>query len=188
MKAILEPSSFDFLGPAVGPDWFKYLEGKDDDPVLVPSMYDGSLTLLDKGWKGLHKDVQALYRQLERLSGKQGLWVRMTEGFRPRRRQAYLYALGRDILYVGRDGVPTRAIKDADGKPHSKQPIVTKAKPGQSNHQSGRAFDIRMTGKTVKEWYHEGRLAQVAVIGKRLGLEWGGDWTFPDMPHYELPA
>lgn len=178
-----------FLGPAVGPDWFKYLENVDDPIGVVPATYDGSMTMLDRGWKGLHKNVQALYRELEMLSGKQGLWIRMTEGYRPRRRQAYLYALGRDIQYVGRDGVPTTAKHDAAGTPHDKQGVVTNAKPGQSHHQSGRAFDIRLTGKTVKEWYHEGRLTQVSVIGKRLGLEWGGDWpgTLRDLPHYQVP-
>lgn len=173
-----------FLGPAMGPDWFKYLGGKDDPPGTIPPNYDGSRTLLDNGWAGLVKGVQDLYKQLELLAGKRGLWVRMTEGYRPFRRQAYLYALGRDILYVGKDGWPTMD-KETDGVPNSKQIIVTWALPGQSNHQSGRAFDVALTGRDP---WNRARLEAVGVIGEGLGLEWGGRWAPPkqDLPHFQL--
>lgn len=57
-----------------------------------------------------------------------------------------------------------------------------------SMHQWGIAFDFyRNDGKGA---YNEsGRFFErVGEIGKRIGLEWGGDWIKPkDRPHFQLP-
>jgi peptidoglycan LD-endopeptidase CwlK len=74
--------------------------------------------------------------------------------------------------------------------------VVTNAKPGYSVHQYKMAYDIAILnkdGKTInwsdicdtdndgKKDYYE-----VAEIGKKLGLTWGGDFsTIHDTPHYE---
>lgn len=68
--------------------------------------------------------------------------------------------------------------------------IVTNAKGTDygSHHQWGTAFDIyRNDGKGA---YNDadGFFSKVGAIGKKLGLEWGGDWTSPvDKPHFQLP-
>ncbi len=64
-------------------------------------------------------------------------------------------------------------------------PKVTNARGGFSNHNFGIAFDI---GIFVDGKYLEDGPAyrNAAVLGKSLGLSWGGDWTsFKDEPHYE---
>ena len=148
------------------PPHFKYLNGVDDPPeilALLPSDYDGSDTLPDKGWATMKSGTQMAYTRLEAACSAVGLFIRMTEGFRPRRRQAYLYAQGRDTA----------------GK------IVTHALPGKSNHQTGKAFDVCMDDKDP---LNEKELARVGVIGKSVGLAWGGDWPSADTPHFQLTA
>ena len=64
--------------------------------------------------------------------------------------------------------------------------IVTKAGPGQSNHNFGVAWDIGvfLNGEYLNESPLYGKLG---ATGKGLGLEWGGDWSgFVDRPHYQL--
>lgn len=95
---------------------------------------------------------------------QKGHSIRITEGYRSLTRQDVLYSQGRTTS--GR--------------------IVTNAKPGESLHNYGVAFDICFTGKNPyptneKVW------KEIGQIGKELGFEWGGDWkTFRDMPHFEL--
>jgi peptidoglycan L-alanyl-D-glutamate endopeptidase CwlK len=65
------------------------------------------------------------------------------------------------------------------------RPQVTKADAGHSNHNFGVAWDIGdFTGGT----YHPESAVykKVGEIGKKLGLEWGGDWHgFKDEPHFQ---
>jgi peptidoglycan L-alanyl-D-glutamate endopeptidase CwlK len=63
---------------------------------------------------------------------------------------------------------------------------VTKARGGFSNHNFGIAFDIGVFSGA--KYLEESPLYKaVAVIGKGLGLSWGGDWkSFVDEPHYQL--
>jgi len=59
--------------------------------------------------------------------------------------------------------------------------IVTNAKAGSSWHNYGLAFDfVPAEGYNSKNW------DKLGAIGKRNGLEWGGDWTsFKDRPHFQ---
>lgn len=68
--------------------------------------------------------------------------------------------------------------------------IVTYAKPGDSYHQYGLAFDVVPTAyKTMPGWNPSGPLwDRIGAIGKTLGLNWGGDFSKPDKPHFELHA
>ena len=63
---------------------------------------------------------------------------------------------------------------------------VTGADAGHSNHNFQIAFDIGVFDG--KNYLGESPLYKaVAVLGKQLGLSWGGDWTSrKDEPHYEL--
>ena len=62
--------------------------------------------------------------------------------------------------------------------------IVTNAKAGQSYHNYGLALDIvNIVGNDVNydfDWQ------QVSDIGKECGFEWGGDWEFKDLPHFQM--
>jgi hypothetical protein len=93
-----------------------------------------------------------------------GLDVIVTEGLRSLERQKELYAQGR--------------TKPGD--------IVTNAKPGQSNHGSGRAFDVIIT-KNGKEVEQKSLWNELGKIGKSVGLRWGGDFkSIYDPNHFEF--
>jgi peptidoglycan L-alanyl-D-glutamate endopeptidase CwlK len=72
------------------------------------------------------------------------------------------------------------------------------ARPGRSNHNFGIAWDVgvfnergayiddlidkkAMTSKAVDAEYKK-----VGAHGKALGLFWGGDWSNPDYPHFQM--
>ena len=161
--------------PFVPPPWFGLLGGVDDSPGTVPEGYDGTQPLADKGWAGLVLFAQEMFLTLQLRCRQDGIEIFMTEGYRPRRRQAYLYSLGRMI--------PNPDSANAD-KPLGR--TVTNAKPGESNHQSGQAFDIALNGPAP---YDASGLVRVGRIGKKLKLEWGGDWKgIKDMPHFQVSA
>jgi peptidoglycan L-alanyl-D-glutamate endopeptidase CwlK len=63
--------------------------------------------------------------------------------------------------------------------------IVTRARGGQSNHNFGVAWDLGVFRNGA--YIPESTLYQKAgAIGKRQGLEWGGDWeSFQDEPHFQ---
>jgi peptidoglycan L-alanyl-D-glutamate endopeptidase CwlK len=74
---------------------------------------------------------------------------------------------------------------------------VTNAKGGQSQHNTtlqgkpaARAFDIAIKNRdgTVNWDASHPHWKQVGVIGKEIGLVWGGDWKIRDLPHFELPG
>lgn len=97
---------------------------------------------------------------------KQGLYVMFSDGHRTHAEQNALYAQGR-----------TKAGQ-----------IVTNARGGQSLHNYGVALDMFITNKngTSASW-NAGKLRQAAQIAKKLGFEWGGDWTsFKDYPHIQM--
>lgn len=90
----------------------------------------------------------------------------LTDGYRSIERQNELYAQGRT----------------KEGK------IVTKAKGGESvhNYLPSCAFDIAFKRDGHLDW-RESLFRKFAVIAKDEGLEWGGDWKFKDMPHFQAP-
>jgi len=77
---------------------------------------------------------------------------------------------------------------------------VTNARAGQSFHNYGRAIDIVLlvdrdkngtfesaSWETNVDFDGDGRAdwMEVVAIFKRYGWEWGGDWKFTDMPHFQ---
>ena len=70
--------------------------------------------------------------------------------------------------------------------------IVTWAKPGESLHNSGRAFDLVPLSAGKPVWGTDGAdLAlwqQVGAIGKAAGLEWAGNWParIREFPHFQF--
>lgn len=65
---------------------------------------------------------------------------------------------------------------------YNQRPKVTNAKAGQSLHNYGVAFDVCFTKTGYK-----GNWDKIGAIGKKLGLEWGGDFkSIKDRPHFQL--
>jgi peptidoglycan L-alanyl-D-glutamate endopeptidase CwlK len=70
---------------------------------------------------------------------------------------------------------------------------VTNAKGGQSYHNYGLAIDIVLlignsaSWDTKSDFDGDGKSdwQEVVAIFKRHGWEWGGDWKFLDMPHFQ---
>lgn len=96
--------------------------------------------------------------------------IRVTHTLRTMDEQAHLYAQGRTL--------PGR--------------IVTKAKPGQSPHNYGMAFDICFAGAVPFPPESDPRWLALGQLGESFGLSWGGPlgerdrFTF-DRPHFERP-
>ena len=73
--------------------------------------------------------------------------------------------------------------------------IVTNAKPGQSKHNfmmdnnpASKAFDIVIMKNGKPDWdVKNPDWKRAGEIGKRVGLEWAGDWvSFKEYPHFQL--
>jgi peptidoglycan LD-endopeptidase CwlK len=101
-------------------------------------------------------------------------YCRFSYTLRTDKQQADLYAIGRT-------------------KPGKK---VTNAKPGQSIHNYGFAFDIVLIvdGKDavwdIKKDFDNDLKSdwmEIVAICKKYGFDWGGDWLrFKDYPHFEV--
>ncbi|MFE4713976.1 M15 family metallopeptidase [Paenibacillus sp. NPDC056722] len=124
---------------------------------------------------GLHPVILAASTALIERCYARGIPIVITQGLRTIAEQDALYAQGRT-------------------KPGA---IVTNAKGGYSYHNYGLAVDFALllpngssvswdmkldgNGNNIADWL------EVAEEGKRLGFEWGGDWTsFKDYPHFQM--
>ena len=125
----------------------------------------------------LHPRAQKKAVQLQQECLKAGIKIKIGECVRTVAEQNALYA-------KGRNGVPG--------------PIVTKAKGTdyRSMHQWYIAFDVFLVmdvdrdGSVKDDAFNNatGLFNKVGAIGKKLGLEWGGDWkSIKDLPHFQLP-
>ena len=88
--------------------------------------------------------------------------IRVAQGFRTYAEQDALYAQGRTT----------------GGS------IVTKAQGGFSNHNFGLAFDI--VGVTNGKLDYNLDWKSLSTLGNSKGFEWGGEWKFKDMPHFQM--
>ena len=118
----------------------------------------------------LRAEVSTIYDEIcEALSGK--AMCRFAYTLRTFAEQNALYAQGRT-------------------KPGAK---ITNAKGGQSYHNYGLAIDIVFLVGNAASWDtktdfdNDGKSdwQEVVAIFKRHGWEWGGDWKFTDMPHFQ---
>ena len=114
----------------------------------------------------LHPTVQAMADQLLAQLSQRGIDVRFGDTFRTYLQQDQLFALGR-----------TRPGR-----------IVTNARGGQSIHNFGLAFDIRIydaNGKYIGDGSNQ-LYKTAGTMGQAIGLEWGGSWSSPyDPSHFE---
>lgn len=96
---------------------------------------------------------------------KQGYNIGVSETFRSKERQDWLYEQGRTR--------PGGIITYAKGSTMS------------SYHQWGLALDVFQNIKGKE--YEQSFLKEVGKIAEQYGFEWGGNWTkFKDMPHLQM--
>lgn len=63
---------------------------------------------------------------------------------------------------------------------------VTNAKPWQSFHQYGLAFDCAPLAGGKPDWDNLEAYAVLGEISKEVGLEWAGSWErFRELPHFQ---
>ena len=118
--------------------------------------------------QGLDPRLQSIAREFLKQARAAGHKIILTQGRRTIAEQDALYAKGRTA-------------------PGAK---VTNAKGGTSPHNFGLAVDFAFVdAKGKASWPENGPWAEVAKIGKALGLSWGGDFvSFKDRPHLELTS
>jgi peptidoglycan L-alanyl-D-glutamate endopeptidase CwlK len=139
-----------------------------------------SRSLLD-----LASDVYPLAERMMVQCAETGLPVLVTCTLRSSDEQAALFAQCRQPLLVVnklRAIAKLPPITEADNAR-----IVTKAKPGQSLHETGRAIDIYPLdgGKIVYDAKSSLWLV-LGAIGESIGLEWAGRWErFREMAHFQ---
>ena len=124
----------------------------------------------------LHPELQKKVVKLRKECLKAGIKIKIGECFRTVAEQNALYAKGRTA--------PGYIVTNAKGNSYS------------SMHQWGVAFDffldmdVDKDGKTSDDAFNNATklFNKVGAIGKKLGLEWGGDWkSIKDLPHFQLP-
>lgn len=108
-------------------------------------------------------NAQTACRAFLELCESEGLKVRITETYRSQARQNELYAQGRTT-------------------PGS---IVTWTK--NSRHTARRAWDI-CQNIPGREYSDLAFFAACGALAEKLGITWGGNWSTPDRPHFEVTA
>ena len=123
----------------------------------------------------LHPKLQEIIPKLIEECKKQDISIKIGECLRTVKEQDELYAQGRT-----KEG---SIVTNAKGSNYS------------SMHQWGIAFDfyldmdIDKDGNKSDDAFNNSKktFQKVGAIGKKLGLEWGGDWrSIVDLPHFQL--
>lgn len=118
----------------------------------------------------LDYNIQPLANKFIELASMHGIPVAITSGYRSNTDQERLYQQGRT----------------------TKGPVVTNAKPGQSKHNYGVAFDVAPLDEQGNIYWAKDRpevWEKLGQIGESLGLKWGGRFkSIKDRPHFELPV
>lgn len=110
-----------------------------------------------------------------RSMAEAGIRARIVQGLRTEEQQAALWAKGRTL--------PGKRVTNAQ---HAKD---TPHGPGKDG--LGRAYDIAIYDGLVLSWADNvlPLYDRAGVLGKLIGLEWGGDWmTLQDRPHFQMPS
>lgn len=139
-----------------------------------------SITLTDRNINSLNPVAQAACNLFMSKCKEAGLNVLITETRRTQERQNYLYCQGRTVAQATAKGIS----KDFAAKycnPSAKQVTWTLT----SNHKSGMAWDIC---KNIRgqEYSDSAFFKKCGAIAKELGITWGGTWSTPDTPHFEV--
>lgn len=151
-------------GPETWGTIYRRIVGEVKDHPATPADISSVDPRSETNIQTLHPRVRPMARALVHQAAAAGITIKVTSGLRTYAEQDELYKQGRS-------------------KP-GKQ--VTGAKGGHSNHNFAIAFDVTIFKGSSPVWESPNYRA-VAVMGKSLGLEWGGDWkSRPDEPHYQL--
>jgi len=132
----------------------------------------------------LSPQIQTLARSLVHAAADIGLEIKVISGTRTYGEQHAIFLQSRQPLAVVNAARRKAGMDPIDEAENRKN--VTGADAGHSNHNFGIAFDIGVF--EGRRYLEESPLYKaVAVLGKQLGLSWGGDWkSRTDEPHYEL--
>lgn len=102
-----------------------------------------------------------------------GIWLAIVQGRRTADDQLLLWLQGRD---------------PNTGEVIDPAQIVTNAKPGQSRHETGEAFDVAQLHEDGRVTWDDVPWSEVGRLGEELDLIWGGRWErIRDRPHFEEP-
>lgn len=72
--------------------------------------------------------------------------------------------------------------------PQYEDRVVTNAKPGESPHNVGMAFDCVPVVDGALAWSHGESWEILGEISQSLGIEWSGNWrTFVEKVHFQAP-
>lgn len=114
----------------------------------------------------LNKKVQAAATKfIKRVNDELCIRLKVVSAYRSNAEQDALYAQGRT-------------------KPGK---IVTNAKGGQSNHNTGTAIDVYVVNDDGTIDLNGTVPPEVVEIARQEGFEWGGNWAnFKDYPHFEM--
>jgi hypothetical protein len=150
-------------GGTLSENHYTELQTKSNDLGTVQDAFVTGDAVSDKRIQSLHPAIrmQATEFIKDANTSSDGTMIRVAQGFRTYAEQDALYAQGRTT-------------------PGN---IVTKAKGGFSNHNFGLAFDI--VGITNGKLDYNLDWKSLSTLGKSKGFEWGGDWKFKDLPHFE---
>ena len=109
----------------------------------------------------------AAIRFIQRVNDELCIKLKVASAYRTKDEQDALYAIGRD----------------KNGKKIGK--TVTNAKGGQSKHNSRTAIDVYYATDTGIDL--DAVLApEIVEIARQEGFSWGGYWSDPDYPHFEM--
>lgn len=97
---------------------------------------------------------------------EENIYIRIYSGFRTADEQLELYSKGRDL----------------NGNIIDKNKVVTNAKPFQSYHNYGLAFDCVHIDNGKALWGSP-KEKEIVLIAEFFGFEWGGKWG--DNPHFQ---
>jgi peptidoglycan hydrolase-like protein with peptidoglycan-binding domain len=126
-------------------------------------MVDMHLERLEKLQTRVREAALPAFQEAER----KGLGVMIASGLRTYAEQTALYALGRT-------------------KPGK---IVTNAEAGESYHNFGLAFDFCVIERDQAVWnQNHPHWKRFVRIVKSQGFDWGGDWSNPDYPHFQIKS
>lgn len=118
----------------------------------------------------LHPSIQDRARQFIHAAEKEGIKLRITDGYRTFDEQQEIYNKGRTAESIAKG-----------------EKIVTNAKPGQSFHNYALAFDV-VEIKDGKGLWENPNWPRIGALGKSFGFAWGGDFSGAwDKPHFEYP-
>src|SRR5258705_1213050 len=113
------------------------------------------------------KTKAAAARFIQRVNDELCIKLKVASAYRTKDEQDALYAIGRD----------------KNGKKIGK--TFTNAKGGQSKHNSRTAIDVYYATDTGIDL--DTVLApEIVEIARQEGFSWGGNWSDPDYPHFEM--